>query len=172
MLLQAPLSIGFSRQKYWRRLPFPSQGDLSHPEIKPVCPAVAGGFFTTKPPGKPSETSTSPLIVTSYIPLHNSRDFPDDSGGKESACNARDTGLIPESGRYHWEGNGNPLQYSCLGNSMDRGTWWPMAHGVTKSQTQLKWLTTTIVLVVLLFLSCSSPQLFTAPSWRDDAPSI
>ena len=170
--LQAHLSIGFPRQKYWSWLPFPSHDDLSHPEIKPVCPAVAGGFFTTEPPGKPSETSTSPLIVTSYIPFHNSRDFPHDSSGKESACNARNTGLIPESGRYPWEVNENPLQYSCLGNPMDRGAWWAMTFGVTKCQTQLKWLTTTIVLVLLLFLSCSSPQLFTAPSWTYDAPSI
>ena len=41
--------------------------------------------------------------------------------GKESSCNAGDSGLIPGSGRYPGEGNGNPLQYSCLGNSMDRG---------------------------------------------------
>ena len=42
---------------------------------------------------------------------------------KESVCNARDPGLIPESGRSPGEGNGNPLQYSCLGNPMDRGDW-------------------------------------------------
>ena len=43
--------------------------------------------------------------------------------GKESVCNARDPGLIPEVGRSLGEGNGNPLQYSCLGNPMDRGDW-------------------------------------------------
>ena len=43
--------------------------------------------------------------------------------GKESACNAGDTGWIPGSGRFPGEGNGNPLQYSCLGNPMDRGAW-------------------------------------------------
>ena len=46
------------------------------------------------------------------------------SAGKESACNAGDLGSIPESGRPLGEGNGNPLQYSCLENSMDRGAWW------------------------------------------------
>ena len=56
--------------------------------------------------------------------------------GKESACNARDLGLIPESGRFP-EGNGYPLQYSCLENSMDRRAWWATFHGVAKSRTQL-----------------------------------
>ena len=51
--------------------------------------------------------------------------FPGDSDGKESACNTRDVGLISESGRSP-EGNGNPLQYSCLGNPTDRGIWWSM----------------------------------------------
>ena len=55
----------------------------------------------------------------------------------ESAYNAGDSGSIPGSGRSPGEGNGNPLQYSCLENSIDRGTWWATVHGVTKSQTQL-----------------------------------
>ena len=55
----------------------------------------------------------------------------------ESACNVGDLGSIPGSGSSPGEGNGNPLQYSCLENSMDRGAWWATAHGVTKSQTQL-----------------------------------
>ena len=50
------------------------------------------------------------------------RGFPGDSDGKASACSARDPGSIPGSGRSPGEGNGNPLQYSCLENSMDRGT--------------------------------------------------
>ena len=50
--------------------------------------------------------------------------FPGGSNGKESACNAGDPGLIPGSGRSPEEGNGNPIQYSCLENSMDRGAWW------------------------------------------------
>ena len=62
-------------------------------------------------------------------------DFPGGSGSKESACNAGDLGSIPGSGRSPGEGNGYPLQYSCLENSMDRGTWWAIVHGVTKSQT-------------------------------------
>ena len=49
---QAPLSMGFPRQEYWSRLPFPSPGDLSNPGIEPASPALAGGFFTTEPPGE------------------------------------------------------------------------------------------------------------------------
>ena len=63
--------------------------------------------------------------------------FPGGSDNKESSCNARDLGLIPGSGRSLGKGNGNPLQYYCLEDSMDRGAWWATVHGVTKSQTQL-----------------------------------
>ena len=63
--------------------------------------------------------------------------FPGGSDGKASACNAEDPGSIPGSGRSPGEGNGNPLQYSCLENSMDGGAWWATVHGITKSQTRL-----------------------------------
>ena len=53
MACQASLSMGFSRQEHWSGLPFPSPGDLPGPGIKPTSPALAGGIFTTKPPGKP-----------------------------------------------------------------------------------------------------------------------
>ena len=61
--------------------------------------------------------------------------FPGGSGGKESVCTVGDPGSIPRSGRSPGEGNGNPLQYSCLENSMDRGVWQATVHGVTKSWT-------------------------------------
>ena len=57
---------------------------------------------------------------------------------KASACNAGDLGSIPGLGRTPGEGNGNPLQYSCLENAMDGGAWWATAYRVTQSQTQLK----------------------------------
>ena len=66
--------------------------------------------------------------------------LPCGSDGKKSACNAgeaRNAGLIPGSGRSPGVGNGNPLQYSCLENSMDRGAWWATAPGVTKSWKEL-----------------------------------
>ena len=63
--------------------------------------------------------------------------FPGDSDGKETACIAGDLGSTSGSGRSLGEGNGNPLQYSCLENSMDRGAWWATVHGITKRLTQL-----------------------------------
>ena len=74
--------------------------------------------------------------------------------GKESACNAADPGSIPGSGRCPGGGYGNPLRYSCLKNSMDRGAWWATVRGVPKSRTWLKWLSTHTRDVYFLF-SCS-----------------
>ena len=61
--------------------------------------------------------------------------FPGGSEVTAPVCNAGDLGLIPGSGRFPGEGNGNPLQYSCLENTMDRGAWLATVHGVAKSQT-------------------------------------
>ena len=57
--------------------------------------------------------------------------FPSGSDSKESACKTGDLGLIPGLGRSG-EGNSNPLQYSCLENSTDRGTWWATVHGIAE----------------------------------------
>ena len=61
--------------------------------------------------------------------------FPGGLEGKAFACNAGDPGSIPESGISPGEGNGNPLQYSCLKNPMNRAAWEVAVHGVTKSWT-------------------------------------
>ena len=58
-----------------------------------------------------------------------------DSDGKESAFNVGDLGLMPGLGRSPGEGHGNPLQYFCLENPMDRGAWWATVQGMAKSQT-------------------------------------
>ena len=74
------------------------------------------------------------------MPYFLHKGFSDDLVGKKSVCNVGDTGdlsSIPGSGRSLGRGNGNPLQYSCLGNPMDREAWWVTFHGVTKSQTRL-----------------------------------
>ena len=63
--------------------------------------------------------------------------FPGGSDGKESAYSAGDIGLIPGPGRSPGEGNGNPLQYSCLENPMDGGAWQATVHGLAKSRTWL-----------------------------------
>ena len=64
-------------------------------------------------------------------------DFPGGAAVKNPPANAGDTGSIPESGRSPGAGNGSPLQYSCLGNPMDRGAWQATDHGVAESGTQL-----------------------------------
>ena len=73
------------------------------------------------------------LLLNSYI----DRGFPGGSVVKESACNAGDPGSVPGLGRSPGEGNSNPFQYSCLENSMDRGAWQAIVHGLAESQTQL-----------------------------------
>ena len=67
------------------------------------------------------------------------------SDGKASACNSGDLGSIPGSGKSPGEGNGNPLQYSCLENPMDGGAWWATVHGVAKSRTRLSNFTFTLL---------------------------
>ena len=89
--------------------------------------------------------SLLPIYISS--PLEYTLGFPAGSEVKASACNAGDPGSIPGSGRSSGEGNGNPLQYSCLENPMDRGAWYPIVHGVPKSRTQwssFTWLDLTI----------------------------
>ena len=72
------------------------------------------------------------------IPLPLQDRFPGSSVGKESTYNAGDLGSIPGLGRSPGGGHGNPLQYFCLQNPMDRAAWWAIVHGVAKSGTQLK----------------------------------
>ena len=77
-------------------------------------------------------------IVSSSVGV--TEGFAGGSDGKESACNARaagDVGSICGLGRSPGGGNGNPLQYSCLDNPMDREAWWAAVHGVAKSRTRL-----------------------------------
>ena len=83
--------------------------------VKYISPCFCSASLETKHPMLPHSPSF--------------QDFPDGSDGKESACNAGDPGSIPGLGRFPGEGNGNPLQYSCLENSMNEAT----AHGVAKS---------------------------------------
>ena len=73
---QAPLSMGFPRQDYWSGLLFPTPGDLLDPGIEPVSLALAGGFFTTEPPGKPGcpmgSVFCSPASYPAGTTLHSS----------------------------------------------------------------------------------------------------
>ena len=93
---------------------YPFSGGPSQPRNQTRASCVAGGFFTN----------------------WAIREAPN---GKETALNARDLGFTPgsRSGRSLGEGNGNPLPYSCLESCINRGAWWPIVHGIGKSQTWL-----------------------------------
>ena len=86
-----------------------------------------------------------PIVHCSTV--YNSLAFLGGSDGKACARNVGDLGSIPGLGRFPREENGNPLQYSCLENSMDGGAWWATVHGVAKSWIRLSDFS--------LFLSCS-----------------
>ena len=98
-------------------------------------------YYTWNSPGKNTGVGSHSLLQvffpTQGLDLGLLHCFPGGSDVKESACNAGDLGLIPGLGRFPGEGKGNPLQYSCLGNPMDRGPWWATVYGVAKSQTPL-----------------------------------
>ena len=114
---QAPLSMEFSRQEYWSGLPFSVPGHLSLPGIEPeapASPALAGKFFTK---------------VASQVV-------------KNLPANAGNAGLILNPGRSPGGGNGNPLQYSCLGNPTDIEAWQAQSVVSQKSWTTLKDYTT------------------------------
>ena len=76
--------------------------------------------------------------------------FPGASDSKEFACNAGDTGSIPGLGRSPGGRNGNPLQYSHLENSMDRGDWQATVHGLAKNRTQLSTMHGTVIIIIIL----------------------
>ena len=88
-----------------------------------MSPALTNSFFTTEPPGKPS-------IYCRCI--YTRTGFTGGEGIKNLPANAGDMDSIPGWGRSHEEGNGSPLQYSCLGNPMDRGAWQATVHRVTE----------------------------------------
>ena len=114
----------FSRQEYWSGLPFPSPGDLPDAGIEPGSPALQADALPSEPPGK--------WLSTVPAEYYSTWVFPGGASGKEPACSAGDPGSIPGPGRSPGEGNVNPLQYSCLGNPMDRGAWQATLHGASK----------------------------------------
>ena len=145
---QAPLSMGFPRQEYWSRLPFPSPGDLPDPGIKPLSPALAGGFFITEPPGKPAKIdygNIKSIVKDSYLFINYLKGSPGDTVVKNPPANAGDTTdvcSIPGSGRCSKERHGNPIQYSCLEKSMNRGAWWATVSWSHKESDMTKLLRT------------------------------
>ena len=142
---QLSQSPGIQAQKSW--------GPLSHPlsycprchlqKCLPISLPPLSALQVCFPPLWPFLSSLSqalspllPLLVPlGWPPLLFWVGFPGGSDSNESACNAGDPGSIPGSGRSPGGGHGNPLQYSCLENPMDRGAWWATVHGVANSRT-------------------------------------
>ena len=85
----------------------------------------------------PDDSAHFMLMWAFSLEYFKALDFPGGSEGKASVCNAGDLGSSPGLGRSPGEGNGNPLQYYCLENPMDRGAWQAAVYGVTKSWTRL-----------------------------------
>ena len=114
-----------------------------HGDARELRPQGRGWRMTPLGTPSPKEghgplASRTPARTPGVQPcLSRSWGFPGGSAGKDSACNAGGPGLIPGLGRSPGEGNDNPLQYSCLGNPMNRGAWWATVHGIAKSRTRL-----------------------------------
>ena len=113
--------------------------DLWFSSVIQSCPTLCDPMDSSMP-GLPVHHQHFWFMVLVNI---NTWTFFGGSDGKEFACNAEDLGSVPGLGRSPGEGNGNSLQYPCLGNLMDRGAWWAAVHGVTESWTRLSDLTFT-----------------------------
>ena len=122
--LQTPLSMEFSRQECWSGLSCPPPGDLPDPGVKLMSLMLSciGRKFTT---------SANREDICYIIIIQNPASLVAQMV-KESACNVGDPGSIPGSGGSPGERNGNPLRYSCLENSMDRGAWQVSVHSVAQ----------------------------------------
>ena len=139
---------------YPRKLPPPT--DLSiHPSSTIILPLPGGSHSFTRFPTHVGLLEMNSLlfrmpflVLRCCVKIYTTWVFPDGSDSKESACNAGHPGLILESGRSPGEGHGNPIQYSCLENTTDRGAWQGSVHRVTKSQIQLNQLSTHTLYIV------------------------
>ena len=113
---QAPLSVGFSEQEYWSGFPCLPPGDLQDSEIEPASPvssAMQVDFFFA------SASGDAPYIYM-FIPVHTPQMVLVVKNPPANAGDMRDMGSIPGLGRCPGGGNGNPFQYFCLENPMDR----------------------------------------------------
>ena len=95
-------------------------------------------------------------LVCTHTDTHTHRSgFPHSSVGKESACSVGDLGLIPGLVRFFGEGDGSPLQYSCLENPMDRGAWRATVHGVTRVRHDLVSKPPPYIVCWISYVKCS-----------------
>ena len=137
---QASLSMRFSRQEYWSGVPLPSPTRVAPPPflttMEPFCAYIVGeasltlrmrtmwSFMSYLGRAQGPPWASQVVLVVKNPPA--------------IAGDIKDSGSIPGLGRFSREGQGNPLQYSCLENPLDKRTWWATVHSVANSQTQLK----------------------------------
>ena len=143
---QSPLSMGFTRQEYCCGLPCSPPMDLPNSGIEPVSlrsPALAVKFLPLAPPGEPDPSQILPKNRrgrnTSKLILWSQYYYSDGFPGGTVVKNLPAKGLIIGLWRFPGVENGNPLQYSCLKNSMARGAWRAIVHVVTKNRMWLNW---------------------------------
>ena len=131
------------RRSLWAE--FPNSGLKAQAGSLPSDPGAAGPVLSNslsfcRCEGK-SSVSCCPwdlrCPIEKKLHFHKRYGFPGGSEVKASACNVGDLGSIPGLGRSPGEGNGNPLQYPCLENLMDRGAWWAAVYGVIESRARL-----------------------------------
>ena len=131
MLLHLTLTVILRGEYYHSLFCMEGNGDPEKLDIwlKPRC------WAGIQKPRAPASSQSFSVVEHTGGFMWSLRGFLGGSDGKESACNAGDPGLVPRSGRSPGVGNGNPLQYSCLENPMDRGARQATVHGITKSWT-------------------------------------
>ena len=144
---KSPLTLGFCRQEYGNGLPCLPPGDLPNPGIEPMFPAsphcrqILYLKWTTSKHWLYRTGNSAQCYVAAWMgggfggEWTHGQVFPRGSVVKNPPAKAGDAGnmgSIPGSGRSSGRRHGNPLQDSCLGNSMDREAWWTTVHGVTR----------------------------------------
>ena len=124
--------MGFFQQEYWNELPFPSPGDLLEPGIKSGSPALQADSLPSESPGPRRRQFLMNIFWLIYPKLRTSHVALVVKNPLASAGDVRDAGLLQGLRRSPAERNGNPLQYFCLENPMDRGAWLAIVHDATK----------------------------------------
>ena len=149
--------MGFSRQEYWSGLPFPSPGYLPDPGIEPRSPALQADALTSEPPTCNSvslwrrQWHPTPVLLPGKS--HGQRSLVGYSPWGREESDTTERLHFPFSFSCIGEGNGDPLQCSCLENPRDGGAWWAAIYGVPQSWTRLKWLSSSSSSSIYLLLA-------------------